>query len=187
MSKHWKSGSARSPNDSSLISVRGVTRSGCFSSLAIFALALLLVSLPSIVRAGERISINDNWRFSKGDPTNLSAKELLYDVRPVARGDDQRERLAEATSDAEKLAAANHPVLKPWILPAGNAFIKDPAKRFTRPDGNPGGEVAYVQNNFDDSHWRQLNLPHDWAIEGPFNSGGVGGGMGRLPSPGVGW
>ena len=36
------------------------------------------------------------------------------------------------------------------------------------------------------SSWRRVSLPHDWAIEGPFTSGG-GGGMGRLPSPGVAW
>ena len=35
-----------------------------------------------------------------------------------------------------------------------------------------------------------MNLPHDWAIKGPFYEGWdaeVGGGMGRLPSPGVAW
>jgi beta-galactosidase len=111
---------------------------------------------------------------------------LLYDVRPISRGQDQTERLAEATSDAEQLAAATHPILKPWILPSGNAFIKDPARRFTRPEGNPGSDVAYVQNNFDDSGWSSVTLPHDWAIAGPFNSYNNGG-MGRLPSPGVGW
>ncbi len=40
---------------------------------------------------------------------------------------------------------------------------------------------------FDDSFWRQLNLPHDWAIEGRFskdNPSGTGGGA--LPG-GVGW
>jgi beta-galactosidase len=31
-----------------------------------------------------------------------------------------------------------------------------------------------------------VNLPHDYAIEGPFTTA-VGGGMGRLPSPGVVW
>ena len=137
--------------------------------------------------ARERISIDDNWRFTRGDPTNVSSRYLLYDVRPVSRGEDQRERLAEATSDAAKLSATTNTVLKPWILPSGNHFIKDPNKRYERPEGNPGGDVAYVQVGFDDSGWRQVNLPHDWAIEGPFNSGGVGGGMGRLPSPGVGW
>ena len=48
--------------------------------------------------------------------------------------------------------------------------------------------MSYVQTDFDDSSWRSVNLPHDWAIEGPFFTNcGVGGGMGRLPSPGIGW
>ncbi|HEY9008475.1 MAG TPA: beta-galactosidase GalB [Ohtaekwangia sp.] len=41
--------------------------------------------------------------------------------------------------------------------------------------------------SFDDSHWRILNLPHDWSIEGEFNEknpAGVGGGA--LPG-GTGW
>ena len=40
---------------------------------------------------------------------------------------------------------------------------------------------------FDDNDWRQLNLPHDWAIEGDFskdNPSGIGGGA--LPG-GIGW
>ncbi len=135
----------------------------------------------------ERISINDGWRFTKGDPEGVRSETLLYDVRPVASGDDQRERPAEATADAAKLAAATDRVLKQWILPTGNPFIKDQAKHFTRPDGDPGGDVAFAQTGFDDSGWRAVGLPHDWAIEGPFNSGGVGGSMGRLPSPGIGW
>jgi len=36
--------------------------------------------------------------------------------------------------------------------------------RFYKGDA-PGAE----QPSFDDSAWRQLNLPHDWAIEGPFD------------------
>jgi beta-galactosidase len=43
-----------------------------------------------------------------------------------------------------------------------------------------------VKSDFDDSAWKRVGLPHDWAIEGPFTSTG-GGGMGRLPSPGVAW
>ena len=43
-----------------------------------------------------------------------------------------------------------------------------------------------MQKDFDDSSWRRVNLPHDWAIEGPFTTHG-GGGMGRLPSSGIGW
>lgn len=50
------------------------------------------------------------------------------------------------------------------------------------------GDVAQASApNFDDSSWRVLNLPHDWAIEGEFsadNPSGAGGGA--LPG-GVGW
>ncbi|MFO1511572.1 MAG: beta-galactosidase GalB [Verrucomicrobiota bacterium] len=153
-------------------------------------LFVLLATAGMVIAADvprERLSLNDSWRFTKGDPVNINSQNLLYDVRPVSRGEDQRERLAEATEEAAKLSAATNPVLKPYILPTGNSFIKDPTKRFIRPNGNPGSEVSYLQTNFDDRGWRLVNLPHDWAIEGPFNSGGVGGGMGRLPSPGIGW
>lgn len=44
-----------------------------------------------------------------------------------------------------------------------------------------------VQESLDDTNWRTLNLPHDWAVEGDFspnNPSGTGGGA--LPG-GVGW
>lgn len=154
----------------------------------LLVMATMLVANISFAAAPrERISFNDGWRFIKGDPTNFNSQNLFYDVRQTSRGEDQKERLAEATEDATNISTATNRVLKPWILPTANPFIKDPAKRFTRPEGNPGGDVTYVQSGFDDSSWRSVNLPHDWAIEGPFNTGGVGGGMGRLPSPGIGW
>lgn len=48
-------------------------------------------------------------------------------------------------------------------------------------------DTDYSQAKVDDSNWRTLNLPHDWAIEGDFskdNPSGTGGGA--LPG-GVGW
>jgi beta-galactosidase len=156
-----------------------------------FSLVLFLLVLPALAEdlPRQRISINDNWRFTKGDPTNSTAS-WLYDVRPEVR-DRRDDRAADAEpTAAESLAATNRAVLKRWILPTANAFIKDPAKRHARPAPDPAANVAYAPSNFDDSSWRQLNLPHDWAIEGPFNinrADGVGGGMGRLPSPGIGW
>ncbi|HHY84381.1 MAG TPA: glycoside hydrolase family 2 protein [Verrucomicrobia bacterium] len=172
---------------------KGTPQRARFRIRTILALAVAVGSLAGAgaasepARPRERTLINDNWRFAKGDPTNIHSESLLYDVRPVARGEDQQERPAEATADPSERAAGTNRVLKPWILPTGNPFIKDPAKRFVRPDGDPGSDAACVQRDFDDSGWRVVNLPHDWAIEGPFNSGGVGGSMGRLPSPGVGW
>jgi hypothetical protein len=43
-----------------------------------------------------------------------------------------------------------------------------------------------VRADYDDSAWRALRLPHDWAIEGPFEAEGDGG-TGRLPWRGEGW
>ena len=41
--------------------------------------------------------------------------------------------------------------------------------------------------DYNDSHWRKLSLPHDWAIEGDFYAGNPSGaGGGALPG-GVGW
>ena len=43
------------------------------------------------------------------------------------------------------------------------------------------------QNNFDDSAWRKLGLPHDWSIEGPFAETNKTGGAGAFLPSGVGW
>lgn len=132
----------------------------------------------------ERILLDANWRFQKGDPAGVDSRTLLYDVRPEVRV--LGERVAEFTEAAEKLGPATHPVLKSYILPTGNRFIKDPARQYVRPQGNPGGDLPYVKSDFDDSGWSRVRLPHDWAIAGPFSASG-GGGMGRLPSPGIAW
>ena len=132
----------------------------------------------------ERILIDDDWRFQKGDPPGTTG--LLYDVRPPLKG-EVKDRVPDAAAEeAERVSSSAQPILKSWILPTGNRFISDPARRFARPPGNPGGDVAYVQPDFDDSGWQHVTLPHDWAIAGPFTPSG-GGGMGRLPSGGVGW
>ena len=75
--------------------------------------------------------------------------------------------------------------LKPYLLPCANDFILF-GKKHVRPKGNPGNAVAYVKPDFDDSNWRQLNLPHDWAIEGPFNID-YDGATGKLPYWGIRW
>lgn len=117
------------------------------------------------------------------------ADSLEYDVRP-----DYSEHQDDKPADAKPTAAvhltADSHFLKPWILPTANPFIANPDERHLRPAGNPGADFPFVQPEFDDSHWAAVTLPHDWAIAGPFMAGdgaAVGGGMGRLPSPGVAW
>jgi beta-galactosidase len=104
----------------------------------LLGLALLGLALQS-VEAREQILFNDGWLFAKDDP--------------------------EGTGDA--LAYKN---LKPWLLPSAAPFTKqnNDVANAKRPEGNIGADVAYTQSGFDDSAWRKLNLPHDWAIEGPF-------------------
>ncbi|RDW84235.1 hypothetical protein BP6252_01825 [Coleophoma cylindrospora] len=75
--------------------------------------------------------------------------------------------------------------LKPWILPIANDYIIDGTKSY-RPNGT-APVVEYAQSSYDDGSWETLTLPHDWAIKGPFGAPGISGGMGRLPSNGVGW
>lgn len=143
-------------------------------------------ALNATVSPRERISINSGWRFHLGDPDGASAK-LLYDVRPeVKHSADGRAADAEP-EEAVKVERLREGVLKPWILPTGNAFIKDPARRHIRPEGHPGSDGSFVRADFDDRHWRAVNLPHDWAIEGPFLAEGPYASMGRLKSWGPAW
>jgi beta-galactosidase len=136
----------------------------------------------------EHILLNDNWKFFKYDSAE-DADNLIYDIRPeVTEHVDSKDADSRPTGAVD--VENNAEVLKDWILPSGNNFIKDQSKQHQRPEGNPGSDFPFVQNNFDDSNWERINLPHDWAIKGPFYEGPnpeVGGGMGRLPSHGVAW
>ncbi|GKT57590.1 beta-galactosidase [Colletotrichum tofieldiae] len=117
----------------------------------------------------ERVSINKGWRFWRSE---FNPDGLIYDHRP----------------DLENLTDTY--VLKPWILPSANDFINDPAQHHERPTAEPTRNVSYASTLFDDGSWETVNLPHDWAIAGPFYTEEdpiIGGGMGRLPVHGVGW
>ncbi|MBN1398423.1 MAG: DUF4982 domain-containing protein [Bacteroidetes bacterium] len=156
--------------------------------LPFFTVSAKVTGTNSSSNARLRISINENWRFFKYD-WMAKGDDLIYDVRPKIKG-----RMDDRPADAKPTEAENvkteQTVLEPWILPTGNNFIKDVTKRYVRPKGNPGSEFPFVQKNFNDSPWELVNLPHDWAIKGPFLkdwNDEVGGSMGRLPSPGVAW
>lgn len=77
------------------------------------------------------------------------------------------------------------------MLLAGCSSGEEPVRE--RLDFNDGwtfnlGDVpqAYAAD-FDDSGWRRLNLPHDWAVEGDFSKDAPSGtGGGALPG-GIGW
>lgn len=55
-----------------------------------------------------------------------------------------------------------------------------------RPASQEKAPLTPEQIAFDDSSWRKLNLPHDWAIEGPFRMD-IENETGKLPWEGIGW
>ncbi|HEY9261005.1 beta-galactosidase GalB [Chitinophaga sp.] len=141
---------------------------------------------PEINSSRERISINEGWKFFR---YNSVPDPFIYDVRPVVT-DLNDNVVADSRPTAPVAAQMSDGVLKRWILPSGNDFIRDPTQHHQRPEGNPGADFPFVQNSFDDRGWESVQLPHDWAIKGPFYTEAnaiVGGGMGRLPVQGVAW
>jgi beta-galactosidase len=57
-----------------------------------------------------------------------------------------------------------------WKFQLGNS--SDPAKDLgfgnTQEDFSKTGNFKFARAGYDDSKWRSLNLPHDWAVELPF-------------------
>lgn len=125
----------------------------------IVAATIFLISQSTVVFAQsprEHSSFNENWRFQKDDPKD-SEGVLAYEK------------------------------IKDWVRASGNEFVlTSDAVKAVRPDGNLGENVIYTRTNFDDSAWRQLNLPHDWAIEGDFIKE-LPGETGKRPFAGIGW
>lgn len=152
---------------------------------------LLLISIcffSSAAFARERVLINEGWKFYKYSE-NEKPDNLIYEPRPET-GIVRDDKPADAKPTEKVAVSTIEKGLKPWILPSGNEFIGDDSKKYVRPEGNPGGDFPFVQGGYDDRAWESINLPHDWAIKGPFYVGEgvpVGGGMGRLPVQGVAW
>jgi beta-galactosidase len=60
----------------------------------------------------------------------------------------------------------NYTNLKFCITATGAEFMANPSPAMVK--SNPGANVSCTQPGFDDRAWQPVNLPHDWAIEGPF-------------------
>jgi beta-galactosidase len=109
--------------------------------------------------ARERVSFNSGWRFMLGDPAH-TAEALVYER------------------------------IKPWVIFTGDNLLHYPPERAPRPRQNPavlpGHDLMWARFDFDDSGWRKLDLPHDWAVEGPFRQE-LYGDSGKLPWNGSGW
>lgn len=168
------------------LSERKVSLNGIVVVLLVFVLVLSSITASPQQLQRQRISINNGWRFMR---YTGEADSLVYDERPKTF-DKNDNKVADTRASESSLGISSERVLKRWILPTANDFIKDPSKHHMPPEGNPGKDFPFVQNGFDDKAWEQVRLPHDWAITGSFyteENAIVGGGMGRLPVQGVAW
>jgi len=159
----------------------GILGGGTLWAAGLTALLLQTAVAAAADSPRERLSLDADWRFTRGDPEGMTANLTLLQVR--TRGGRRGAATAPTTP------AVNEELWK-YILPAGNDFVNDPAKKVTRPDGNPAEGVAYASPTFNDGSWRQLDVPHDFGIEGPFipaGQAGSDGGTGRLPFFGQAW
>ncbi|WP_091214811.1 beta-galactosidase GalB [Mucilaginibacter gossypiicola] len=162
--------------------------------LPLVSFLAILISIPAIAQqkkeklteGRERININKGWMFYRYDD---KGDNLIYDERPAVynKHDDI---VADSRPAQANFEGTSEKVLKKWILPTANDFIADASKHYLRPAGNPGENFPFVQEGFNDRQWQHIDLPHDWAAKGPFNTDTnavVGGGMGRLPVQGIAW
>ena len=90
--------------------------------------------------------------------------------------------MAETSKSMKKTIFAVIAVLSSLTCQARERVCFDSDWRFCL-----GDSVQMSSAEYNDSWWRQLNVPHDWAIEGDFYAGNPSGaGGGALPG-GIGW
>jgi beta-galactosidase len=100
----------------------------------------------------DQISLDSGWRFRLGDPPDVTTNVTYY----------------PEISDLAKLGSNE----------VGAGTNTETYMESIRVDifaTHAGENVSFVQTNYNDSAWRQLSLPHDWAVELPFNSTADGG------------
>ena len=88
----------------------------------------------------EKASLDFGWRFHPGDAPEAGAKFDYPEVTDLAKTRVDEVGKEGSLADVTEAAAKNI-----------------------------GSDVPFVRPDFDDHGWRQLDLPHDWAVELPFD------------------
>ncbi|SDU10915.1 beta-galactosidase [Verrucomicrobium sp. GAS474] len=94
--------------------------------------------------ARERLLLDTGWKFTFGDPPDDNASALL--AYPEAR---VLSKNSPADREAERQLVSDR---------------SDPVS------GNLGGKLSWVAPGFNDGAWRDVTLPHDWAVSLPYTS-----------------
>jgi beta-galactosidase len=116
-----------------------------------------LVSFTASPR--QRILLDAGWRFELGDPpdvlTNSAETNVTYypEIPDLAKLDYTEIGSATNTSSESYMETIR-------IDPIATQM---------------GQNVSFVQTNYNDSAWQQVNLPHDWVVALPFDASADGG------------
>ena len=98
-----------------------------------------------------RILLDAGWTFELGDPADVTTNVTYYpEIHDLAKlQTDEQGGVANTLSESymETIRV--------------NIFAT-----------HAGENVSFVQTNYNDSAWQHINLPHDWVVALPFNSGG---------------
>jgi beta-galactosidase len=140
---------------------------------------------------GDLSSFQELAQLMKHLPATFALSFILSAVVPASPPSQIRERLSfdsdwTFTKDDAPGTNVDRDKLVEALLPTSNSFLHKSPKQDSETNPEFGAGLPYVQPSFDDRTWQHLDLPHDWAIAGPFTHEG-GGGMGRLPTAGAGW
>jgi beta-galactosidase len=114
------------------------------ASIFLASSSALAADAPAGTR--RRLLMDTGWHFTFKDPGDAAPNLFDYPETP---------RLHKALVNDDKLEAA--------LVP----------QRVDAVETNLGAQLSYVQPGFDDSQWRVLDLPHDWAVELPFDKTAV--------------
>ncbi len=102
----------------------------------------------------------------------LSASSMLARSAWPLNVEQQQVEALESSSLADRAIAPREQLLFDfgWKFKFGHGT--DPSKDldfgYGLADFSKTGEFKFAKTNFNDSTWRSLNLPHDWAVELPF-------------------
>ena len=109
--------------------------------LLAITLGMLVTGMALADPPRERLLMDFNWRFHPGDAPDAGTRFDYPEVKDLAktRGDQMGKEGGLAADPPDSVMA------------------------------EPGNAVSFVRPNFDDRPWRQLDLPHDWAVELPFD------------------
>jgi beta-galactosidase len=118
----------------------------------------------------------------------LSASSLLAQSRLLRNVALPGKEALEISNPADIAIAPREQLLFDfgWKFTFGNGI--DPSKDlgfgFGQSDFSKTGDFKFAKAGFDDSKWRSLDLPHDWAVELPFEYDDSGSGDSELRSHG---